>query len=112
MHPVQFKFIAYLVAFILVNVCPPASLRGETELDWDSENTWVFAVGILEWEHSDIYPSFPSAMKDRRDAQLVEYFKDAGVPEKQVNYLQDSAATKQRIEREFRELLDETDEGD
>src|SRR5262245_12243240 len=82
------------------------------ELDWDPEHTWVFAVGLLEWEHSDIYPSFPEAMKDRRDEQLVEFFRDAGVPDDQIKYLEDSEATKDRIQSEFRTFLDETGEGD
>lgn len=88
------------------------SLRAEADLDWDPERTWVFAVGLLEWEHSDIYASFPECMKDRRDEQLVETLRDAGVPDEQITYLQDKEATKANIRKAFRELLDETDEGD
>lgn len=88
------------------------SLRAEEELDWDPAKTWVFAVGILEWQHADIWSSFPAAMKNRRDQQLVEFFKKAGVPAEQIVYLQDKAATKAQIEKEFVRLLDETDEGD
>ena len=112
MQSVPLNFLVHVVAFISIILATPVSLRADAELDWDPEHTWVFAVGILEWEHSEIYASFPAAMKDRRDAQLVEYFKDAGVPDEQITYLQDSAATKKLIQREFRALLDNTDEGD
>jgi hypothetical protein len=102
-----------LVALLIVFAAPGLGrAESDDELDWDPEHTWVFAVGLLQWEHSDIYPSFPEAMKDRRDEQLVEQFREAGVPDDQITYLEDSEATKERIQKEFRELLDETDEGD
>jgi hypothetical protein len=104
---------AYVTAILVLLFAFPSALCAESdELDWDPEHTWVFAVGLLEWEHSDMYASFPAAMKNRRDEQLVELFRDAGVPDEQVVYLQDAEATKARILREFRKLLDETDEGD
>src|SRR5262245_54126714 len=112
MHLFHLKPFVTIATFVAINLAAAGRLSAKTELDWDPEHTWVFAVGILEWEHSDIYASFPAAMKNRRDAQLVEYFKDAGVPDNQIIYLQDAAATKKRIEREFRALLDKTDKGD
>lgn len=112
MQPLQLKSLAAAISLIAAGLAAPAHLSAKTKLDWDPEHTWVFAVGILEWEHSEIYPSFPAAMKNRRDAQLVKHFKDAGVPAKHITYLQDAAATKERIQKAFRALLDETDEGD
>ena len=112
MKPMQIKFVLAVVALLAAGLLAPASVCAKTKLDWDPEHTWVFAVGILEWEHSEIYASFPAAMKNRRDAQLVKYFKDAGVPAKQITYLQDAAATKDRIQHDFRALLDQTDKGD
>jgi len=88
------------------------SIQAETTLDWEPEKTWVFVVGLLEWEHSEIYASFPEAMKDRRDEQLVRFFQKSGVPGEQITYLQDKQATKKRIEKEFVKLLDQTDEND
>lgn len=84
----------------------------EPKLDWNPDHTFVFAVGILEWEHSEIYASFPACMKDRRDAQLVQHFRDAGIPANQITYLQDSDATLEHIQQAFRKLLDRTDKGD
>ena len=112
MHRFRARILGFVVSFIAVLFASSTGLHAKTKLDWDPEHTWVFAVGLLQWEHSDIYASFPAAMKDRRDEQLVEHFRDAGVPDDQITYLQDSEATKDRIKNEFRELLDETDEGD
>src|SRR6185436_762022 len=109
MQPALKKFLSAMVVLLAANLASPASVWAKTKLDWDPEHTWVFAVGILEWEHSEIYPSFPAAMKNRRDAQLVKYFKDAGVPAKQITYLQDTAATKDQIQRDFNKLLDKTE---
>ena len=112
MRPLTLKFVAAAIAVLAVDLAAPSVVCAKTHLDWDPEHTWVFAVGILEWEHADIYPSFPAAMKNRRDAQLVKFFKEAGVPAKQITYLQDAAATKDRIQRDFNALLDKTDKGD
>ena len=46
-----------------------------------------------------------------RPEQLVDYFRDAGVDEDRINYLQDSdATTKSDVEAAFVEMLDETEE--
>jgi hypothetical protein len=81
-------------------------------LGWSPRHTYVFAVGILEWKRSDLWASFPEAVPNRRDAQLVRHFRDQGVPNEQIVFLKDAAATKHEIHRRFVELLDETDEGD
>ncbi len=84
----------------------------EDEVDWNPEKTHVFAVGLLQWQREDIWPSFPACMVNRRDEQLVERFRAAGVPDDQITYLQDTHATKANIQREFKRALDETAEGD
>ncbi|MBS0210042.1 MAG: caspase family protein [Planctomycetes bacterium] len=88
------------------------AVEARAALDWDPAHTWVFAVGVLEWQHPDIWPGFPAAMKNRRDAQLVEHFRGCGVPDEQIVFLKDSQAKKAQIQKRFAELLDETDEGD
>lgn len=72
----------------------------------------MFVVGLLEWEHADIYSPFPECQVDRRDEQLVECFRDAGVPDEQITYLKDAEATKRQIETQFRKLLDQSDRGE
>ena len=82
------------------------------EIGWEPARTWVFAVGILEWQHSDVYASFPAAMPNRADRRLIEAIKVAGVPEKQVVFLVDQQATLANIRREFKAQLGRTREGD
>jgi hypothetical protein len=69
------------------------------DLDWEPEKTWVFVVGVLHWKHRDMFGSFP--VKNRRDASLVDFFKQSGVPETQVVYLQDKQATQKQIDSAF-----------
>jgi hypothetical protein len=105
------KRTRWLAAVIFVLICR-GDLQAAPKLDWNPVKTWVFCVGLLEWQHADLWSSFPECQKNRRDEQLVKYFRDAGVPGDQITYLQDARATRSRIEKEFVELLDNTDEGD
>lgn len=82
----------------------------EPSRSWEPARTWVVAVGILEWQHSDSWDSFPKA--GRRDAELVEFFRQAGVPQEQILFLKDREATKERIKREMARLLSRANEGD
>jgi hypothetical protein len=82
----------------------------EPSQNWQPGRTFVVAVGILEWQHSDSWDSFPQA--GRKDAELVEFFKRAGVPESQILFLKDREATKARIQRSMARLLATSEEGD
>src|SRR3990170_1908963 len=93
-----FTRLRFAVAFLLGLVAWGHVARAEESLDWDPARTWVFAVGLLEWEREDLWAPFPAAMIDRRDEQLVDYFRDAGVDEDRISYLQDSDATKADVE--------------
>lgn len=90
-------FVCVLLQLLVVNVADAK------ELGWQPQKTWVFAVGVLGWKHSDIYGSFP--VKNRRDNALVDFFKERGVPDSQIVYLQDKQATQQRIDAAFTEQL-------
>ena len=91
--------IALLVIFGSV-LAQTVSARGR---DWQPQRTWVFAVGILQFQHKDMFDSFPQ--KNRRDAQLIEFFRQQGVPESQIVFLKDSQATAQRVENAFTTFL-------
>lgn len=108
MRFVRYAMFAGVVAF----TSHVPFLAADSPIDWKPKKTWVFAVGLLQWEREDIWSSFPDCMKDRRDEQLVKFFRKAGVPEGQIVYLQDSKATKKHIQHAFVELLDQTDKGD
>jgi hypothetical protein len=57
--------------------------------DWNPARTWVAVVGTLEWQNQDMFDSFPK--EKRRDAALVRFFQQAGVPA-QIVYLCDRQA--------------------
>jgi Caspase domain/Agenet domain len=81
-------------------------------MELNPETTWVFAVGLLEWENSDFLPSFPEAIAGRFDARLVDFFRQQGVPDEQIIYLQDEAATLEEIQSQLPEFLAKTNEED
>jgi hypothetical protein len=90
---------AILLLFqIVAAASPPAK-----ELGWQPQKTWVFVVGVLSWKNSEMFGSFP--VKNRRDAALVDFFKQSGVPDSQIVYLQDKKATQQRIDGAFNAQL-------
>jgi dihydroneopterin aldolase len=78
---------------------------------WNPQKIWVFAVGILEWENSDVFPSFLDAKPGRFDEKLVNVFRSQGVPDEQIIYLQDKEATLEQIQ-ELPEFLSNTSEDD
>jgi hypothetical protein len=80
------------------------------EREWQPQRTWVFIVGTLQWEHSDMFESFPP--ENRRDAQLANFFKTQGVPAGQMVYLKDRQATTRQVRTAFRDLLSQAREGD
>jgi caspase domain-containing protein len=95
-----------LVGFLLLT----ASTAPARERDWQPQRTWVFIVGTLTWQHSEMFESFPQ--QNRRDAQLADFFRQQGVPAEQMVYLQDEQATTRRVRNEFSEMLARTTEGD
>jgi hypothetical protein len=80
-----------------------AAVLSAQDLGWQPQKTWVFAVGVLGWKHSETYGSFP--VKNRRDNALVDFFRESGVPDSQIVYLQDKKATQAAIDSAFAEQL-------
>lgn len=78
--------------------------------DWEPRRTWVFVVGTLEWKHREMFDSFPQ--KNRRDAQLVAFFRRQGVPAQQMVYLKDAQATTRQVKTAFSEFLTKARSGD
>jgi hypothetical protein len=87
-----------------------ASAAFAQESNWQPQRTWVFVVGTLEWQDKETFESFPK--EERRDRELVRFFREQGVPDSQIVYLQDRAATTRRIQSSLRALLSKTQEGD
>lgn len=80
------------------------------EVDWRPAKTHLFAVGVLEWQNPDVWPSMPNAQQHRRDVELVQHFKSAGVSS--VVYLQDRHATRERIYQDLLAQLTRTQPDD
>src|SRR5689334_9046350 len=68
-------------------------------LGWQPKHTWLLVVGLLEWKYPDYFASFPK--ENRRDQMLVDFFREQGVPDKQIVYLQDKQATTKKIQQTF-----------
>jgi hypothetical protein len=77
---------------------------------WEPQRTWVFFVGLLEWQDSESLPSFPQ--KNRRDEILLNVLRQRGIPESQIVYLKDKQGTTAAIQAEFVKLLIKTKPGD
>ena len=90
--------------------CLPLSGFAAALPDWDPAHTWVFVVGVLEWKDKENFDPFP--VEKRRDTELVEFFKEKGVPTSQIVYLQDKQATQKTIESSFIDQLKKIPEGD
>jgi hypothetical protein len=100
-----------LAVFLAATLGSVAAVQaGAQERDWQPQRTWVFIVGTLQWQHSDMFDSFPQ--KNRRDAQLANFFKTQGVPAGQMVYLKDQQATTRQVRTAFRDLLSRASEGD
>jgi hypothetical protein len=91
-------FARGLSILALLSFFPAISVPAK-DLGWQPQKTWVFVVGVLSWKHSEMFGSFP--VKNRRDQALVDFFKQSGVPEAQIVYLQDKQARQQRIDDAF-----------
>lgn len=98
-----FARLLSVCASFLAPILPAAA-----QPDLNPPNTWVFVVGLLKFENNEEFSNFP--LKNRRDAQLAEFFKKRGVPADQIVYLQDANAKLARIESEFDKLLKRTNE--
>ena len=104
-HPLT-AIAVMLVLYALV----PASSALARERDWEPQRTWVFVVGTLRFKHADMFDSFPQ--QNRRDAQLVAFFRKQGVPAPQIIYLRDREATADRIQSTLARHLSRAGKGD
>ena len=83
------------------------SARGR---EWQPRHTWVFVVGLLQFQDPDRFASFPRT--NRRDAQLVDFFRQQGVPREQIVFLKDAQATTRRVHESFPAFLAKAQPGD
>lgn len=104
----RFLTLNLLLLVLSLFLTAPSTLAQKR--DWEPQRTWVFVVGTLRWKHADMFDSFPQ--QNRRDAELVTFFRQQGVPPDQIVYLRDKAATAKRIQDTFVSLLARARKGD
>lgn len=97
-----------LVLFIAVFLS--AVLQVKAADNWDPQRTWVFFVGLVKWKDSENFESFPANI--RKDGVLLDSLKKRGVPQSQIVYLKDTAATTNVVESKFNEFLKRPAPGD
>src|SRR4051794_23571907 len=93
---------------LAVFICGKCAWAAESPV-WDPERTWVFAVGVLQFDRPGL-ATWPE--KGRVDAVLIETLRKRGVPDDHVVSLKNEAATAAAITRRFPELLQRTGRGD
>src|ERR1043166_10146424 len=93
MVSIRLSFVAALIT--------AACYGGEPDLN--PIHTRVFIVGVLKWQDSKTFASYPT--KGRGDAELAEFFKGRGVFPEAIRLIQDSDATASGIRDAFKEFL-------
>lgn len=99
----------FVISFLLC-VSFSFAAQAQTPLSWKPQRTWVFFVGLLEWQDSKKFGSFPQ--KNRRDEILLNVLRAKGVPENQILYLKDKQATTAKIQSSFASFLTKAQPGD
>jgi hypothetical protein len=94
--------------FLLSILCVCGSLSA-AETVWQPARTWVFAVGVLNFDTKGL-ATWPD--EGRVDAKMIDAFRARGVPEGHIVFLKNAEATHANIQRRFIELLDRTGAGD
>lgn len=109
MFPKTIRRLVLMSALFLVLISAAPTALAQRR-DWEPQRTWVFVVGSLRFKHKDMFSSFPQ--KNRRDTELVNFFKQQGVPQTQIVYLRDREATERVIQNSFRSHLARAQKGD
>ena len=76
--------------------------------DWQPKETWVFAVGVLEYEHHSGWPEDDDV---RTDGKMIQAYKDRGVPERQGRLLEKQGGHKKGNRRRSGRVRRQTGQG-
>ena len=99
------KFVALLLCVSIAFEVDAAS----PDDVWDPSSTWVFAIGLLEWEDPK-FQDFPK--ENRQDEAFIDVMKSKGVASNRIVYLRDGQATTKRVADEFGRFVGRPAEGD
>lgn len=95
---------------IFGTIPPLQAQTGAPPMIDNPQKSWVFIVGVLEWQKGAGLKSF--SVQNRRDQQLRDWFTKAGVPADHIVYLSDSAATLKSIRSNLETMMSKTEPGD
>jgi hypothetical protein len=98
------------VSILIITGSSFAQSAAARDRDWQPQRTWVYVVGLLKFENGDVFSSFPQT--NRRDAQLVDFYRQQGVPEDHIVFLKDGQATSRRVHNSFPAFLAKAQPGD
>lgn len=104
----MFRRRATILFLFIATLAAQQVLAGD--IRWKPQKTWVFVIGTLEWKDSEAFASFPKA--NRRDAQLVRFFRQKGVRANHIVYLADKQATTSHAQAALDRMLAQTATGD
>lgn len=72
------------------------------EAVWHPEKTWVFAVGVLEFDTKTL-ATWPD--KGRVDAIMIDAYKKRGIPDDHITFIKNKDATKAYLVKSFNAFL-------
>ena len=80
----------------------------QAKADFDPDKTFVFIVGVLEWQSPSLAPF---EKKNRKDEELYKLFVSSGVKSPNIVFLKDQDATLMNIRRNLDGMLNKTTPG-
>ena len=86
-----------------------SSRAGAEPTAWQPERTWVFAVGVLQFDDSAV-ATYPD--KGRVDADMIATMQKRGVAQDHVLFLKNNEATKENIVRQLAPFVRRAAPGD
>lgn len=98
-----------LCASLLVLAFSDMPARAAASLGWSPSTLRLFVVGVLKWKSSDL-EGF--SVKNRCDQKLVKFFKNSGVPDDQIVYLNNEKATLPTIMTSLKDASSRAKPGD
>lgn len=93
---------------IISLVCTAGSVAA-METAWNPTRTWVFAVGVLNFDTKGL-ATWPD--EGRVDAKMIDVYRARGVPAEQIVFLKNNEATNAQVQRRLVELLNRTQTND
>lgn len=96
-------FATFIFLFVSGGAAENVNSQKVSPKIWNPQKTWVFFVGLLEWQDKKTFASFPK--KNRRDRMLFNLLKERGVPENQMFFLEDKEATTAKIKSSLQHFL-------